>query len=136
LNKNGEYQGLSDEEEEMIDFNEAWNEGEQQARQQLVKLPMRIDTTSATSRRVTISHQKPKKVLTTYNSYKKCFTNRRTTPSSRAIRVDDKENPAATVVLKKKRPPWQQYLPQNGLALSPTAKSAATIIAFPASQSK
>ena len=58
LNKNGEYQGLTDKEEEMIDFNEAWNQGEQQARQQQLASPMH-DTRIATSRRVTtISHQK------------------------------------------------------------------------------
>ena len=65
----GDIQGLSDdEEEEMIDFNIGWNEGEQLARQQQVKSPMQIETTSATNpRRVTLSHQK-KGVI---NPYKK-----------------------------------------------------------------
>ena len=49
LNKNGENQSISsDNEDEMIDLMTGWNEGEQQARQQ-VNSPMRIETTTATS---------------------------------------------------------------------------------------
>ena len=99
LNRNGENQSTSsDEEDEMIDLMSGWNEGEQQARQQ-VNSPMRIKTTTATSRRVTMSTQK--RVVT--NPYLKSFTtNRRNTaPGSLAILVDGKENPAATVVSKK-----------------------------------
>ena len=57
----GDITGLDDDEEdEMIDLMTGWNEGEQLARQRQVASPMR-NTTSETSRRVTISHQKKKK---------------------------------------------------------------------------
>ena len=61
----GNITGLSDEEDEedeMIDLMTGWNAGEELARQQQVKSPMR-NTTSETSRRVTISHQKKKMLL-------------------------------------------------------------------------
>ena len=55
----GDITGMSDdEEEEMINFNEGWYKGAQQARQQ-VKSPMQIETTTATNPcRVTMSNQK------------------------------------------------------------------------------
>ena len=108
-----------------------WNEGEQQVRQQ-VNSPMRIETTTATSRRVLMSNQK--KVVN--NPYKKSFTTRRTTPSSRAIRVDGKENPAATVVSKKTGTRRQLTLPLQGLAMSSKPVSTNMTVAFPESQSK
>ena len=91
-------------EDKMIDFNIGWNVGEQQARQQQVNSPMRIETTTATSRQVTMSNQKQK---TIHNLYKKNHTTptiltQRTAPSAVAVRdhVNGKENPVSTVVSK------------------------------------
>ena len=109
----GNITGMDEEDEDyMYDFNVPWNAGEQQARLEQIKSPMR-NTTSETSRRVTISHQKKP----VHNPYLRTFTTnqRKTRPGSLAVR--DKENSIATVV-KKKPPPQQQYLPQNGLAMS------------------
>ena len=116
----GNITGMSDEEDEedeMIDLMTGWNAGEQLARQQQVASPMR-NTTSETSRRVTLSNQKQKTVVK--NPYKKSFTtNRRTKTSSLAIR--DKENPIPTVVSKKTASKRRLQLPLHGLATSSTA---------------
>ena len=124
----GDNTGLSeDEEDEMIDLMSGWKKGEQLARQGQVESPMR-KTTTATKRRVTMSHQKQKTVVN--NPYLKTFTStrttpsslatirtRRTTPSSLSILVNGKENSAATVVSKKTVTRRRLQLPTQGLSL-------------------
>ena len=88
------------------------------------------NTTSETSRRVTISHQKQKKPVA--NPYLKKFTtNRRNTaPGSLSLLVNGKENSAAnsaaTVVSKKTGSRRRLELPLHGLATSATAVSNKT----------